>query len=151
MGKVGDFFKDMENHNDIIEKCSKKAVEKEWTLMDVLDVPEFRRAIHVPDYVQPYKEFSPDVRGNYRSVMESSAWIYDLLYLHGYRMLHLMGDTDAILSLAGAWAWIRQRKFKVTRPWTAWLDKQGELVGFVKEYSVFKFATVHGGGHGGSI
>lgn len=83
--------------------------------------------------------------------MEASAWIYDVMAMYGYRMLHLMGDTDAILSLAGAWSWIRKRKYKVTRPWTPWLDKHGDITGYVKEYEHFSFATVHGFGHGGSI
>ncbi len=63
-----------------------------------------------------------------------------------------MGDTDGILSLAGAWGWIRKRKYKVTRPWTPYLDRiNGQLVGFVKEYNNFSIVTVHGFGHGGSI
>lgn len=110
-----------------------------------------RRALHVPEYVPKYEDPTRKVQQNYKAVMESSSWIYDLMDLYGYRMLHLLGDTDGIVSLAGAWGWIRKRKFKVTRPWTPWLSKNGELTGFVKEYTHLSFVTVHGYGHGGAM
>jgi hypothetical protein len=79
--------------------------------------------------------------------MEASAFIYDVLYKHGYKMMHLMGDTDGILSLTGAWKWIRDRKFKVSKPWTPW-SQDGNFIGFIKEYTHFTLVTVHGEGHG---
>jgi len=48
-----------------------------------------------------------------------------------------MGDTDGILSLAGAWKWIRKLNFKTTKPWTPWLSKNEDLLGYVKEFNVY--------------
>jgi Serine carboxypeptidase len=63
-------------------------------------------------------------------------------------MMHLMGDTDGILSLPGAWKWIKKRKFTVTRSWAPWLtSEEGDLIGFIKEYGCFSLVTVHGHGH----
>ena len=59
-----------------------------------------------------------------------------------------MGDTDGILTLPGAWKWIKKRKFSVTREWTPWISEfDGEFVGFIKEYGNFALVTVHGEGH----
>ena len=68
-------------------------------------------------------------------------------------MLHIMSDTDAIISLPGTWKWIKDRKFSVKTPWTPWLSKfDGQLAGYFKEYNQnFTFATIHGEGHSGII
>ena len=79
--------------------------------------------------------------------MEGSVWIYDIFQKYGYRMMHTMGDIDGILSLPGAWEWIRERKYKVTRPWTPWLTQDKELVGYVKEWENLTLVTIHGYGH----
>ena len=64
-------------------------------------------------------------------------------------MLHLIGNTDASISLAGAWMWIKKLKYPVTREWTHWISKhdQSKSVGFIKEYGNLAIATVHGEGH----
>lgn len=60
-------------------------------------------------------------------------------------MCHLMGDMDGILSLPGAWKWIKARKQTVTKEWTPWIsDETGELVGYLKEYGNFSLVTIHG-------
>ena len=68
-------------------------------------------------------------------------------------MLFITGDTDAMLSLAGTWKWIKDRKFTVKTPWTPWFSKyDGQLAGYYKEYNQnFTFATLHGSGHFGVI
>ena len=59
----------------------------------------------------------------------------------------MSGDADGIISLAGTWKWIRDRKFKTTKNWTPWLSKEGDLVGYAKEWQNFTFVTIHGYGH----
>jgi hypothetical protein len=83
--------------------------------------------------------------------MEGSIWIYDIFQKLGYKMMHTMGDIDGILSLPGAWSWIRQRNYKVTRKWTPWMSKKNELVGYVKEWENLTLVTVHGFGHSGQL
>ena len=55
--------------------------------------------------------------------MEASAWIYDIFAMYGYRMLHITANADGMLSSTGAWKWIKDRKFKVKKPWTPWVSK----------------------------
>ena len=60
-------------------------------------------------------------------------------------MIHLMGDTDGILSLPGAWRWIKKLKFPVTRQWTPWVStKDEQLIGYIKEYGNLALVTIHG-------
>ena len=61
--------------------------------------------------------------GTYKPQMEASAWIYDIFAKYGYRMLHITANVDGMLSSTGAWKWIKDRKFKVKKPWTPWVSK----------------------------
>ena len=58
----------------------------------------------------------------------------------------MQGDTDASVTLLGAWAWITERKYPKTQPWTPWVVG-GQLVGNIIEYNRLTFATIHGFGH----
>lgn len=80
-------------------------------LFDYLNSDEFRYAFHVYDKVGKYFRLSENVGLNFKSQFEGSIWIYDIFAKYGYRMMHIMSDTDGILSLAGAWKWTRERKF----------------------------------------
>ncbi len=54
----------------------------------------------------------------FEPLAEATYWVYDILEKNGYKMLHIMGNTDALVTLPGAWKWIKDRKFKVTSKWT---------------------------------
>lgn len=106
-----------------------------------------REAFHAK-IPKKYTEYSLQVQDSYHSAREASAWIYDVLAKYGYKMCQLMGDLDGILSLPGAWKWIKARKFTVTKMWRPWIsDETGELVGYLKEYGNFSLVTIHGEGH----
>lgn len=63
-----------------------------------------------------------------------------------------MSDADGILSLPGAWKWIKERKFTIKKQWSPILSSDYQLLGYVKEYNQnFTFATIHGSGHSGII
>jgi len=64
-------------------------------------------------------------------------------------MMHVSGASDFALSLAGTWQWIKDRKFKVTKPWTSWLTKDQEFIGNIKQWENLTLVTVHGLGHDG--
>jgi hypothetical protein len=49
-------------------------------------------------------------------------------------MLHVTANVDAVLSGTGAWKWIKKRKFTVKTPWTPWISKDEQLIGYIKEY-----------------
>jgi hypothetical protein len=59
---------------------------------------------------------------------EGSGWIYDILNKHGYKMLHIMGDSDGLCTTKGLWDWIRKTGWKTTKPWSPCMmkDKDGE-------------------------
>jgi len=95
---------------------------------------EFRKAFHVNENVGEYVTTNKNIIYNYVSQIESSAWIYDIFPKYGYKMMHVMGDSDGILSLPGAWKWLKDRKFKVKTEWTPWLNRNQQLVGYVKEF-----------------
>ena len=62
--------------------------------------------------------------------MEASLHAYSILEKNGYRLLHIMGDTDALVTLPGAWGWINQLGLKVSQPWTPITCKDEQLIGF---------------------
>jgi hypothetical protein len=89
---------------------------------------------------------------NYTSIYESSNWIYDIFAKYGYRMLHVTANVDGVLSGTGAWKWIKKRKFTVKTPWTPWISKDQQLLGYIKEYHQnFTYLTIHGDGHNGFL
>jgi hypothetical protein len=50
-------------------------------------------------------------------------------------MLHVTANVDAVLSGTGAWKWIKKRNFTVKTPWTPWISKDEQLIGYMKEYN----------------
>ena len=118
------------------------------SIFEYLNKPEVRAALHVNPAVVKYEMISDKVFTQFRYGREASLWIYELLYNYGYKMMHIMGDTDGILSLPGAWKWVKKLNLPVTKAWTPWFSQtDGDLVGFVKEYNHFTLVTVHGYGH----
>ena len=112
---------------------------------------EVRKAFHVPDKVQRYIEENKSVVQDYKTLWEGSVWIYEIFQKLGYKTLHMMGSSDGIQSLHGAWQWIKRLNYKTTKSWTPWLSKEGDLIGFVKEWGNFTLVTIHGLGHIGQF
>jgi hypothetical protein len=111
-------------HKKVHNKCNLASADERQHLLDWMSSDETKKAFHVPDKVkQPYNSTNRDTLTSYKSVWEGSAWIYEIFQKLGYKTMHMMGDTDGILSLPGAWQWIRKLKFKVTKPWTPWLTE----------------------------
>jgi hypothetical protein len=122
-------------------------------LVNFLDSKEVREHLHVPAYLQKYIEGSSLIMLSYVFTMEASLHAYSILEKNGYRLLHIMGDTDALVTLPGAWGWINQLGLKVSQPWTPITSKDEQLIGYFKSYKSegpggVTLATVHGAGHG---
>jgi hypothetical protein len=62
-------------------------------------------------------------------------------------MLHIMGDTDGILSTHGLNKWIRSTGWKATKPYKPWLETNLDFIGYTKQYGNLTIATIHGEGH----
>jgi hypothetical protein len=67
---------------------------------------------------QIYTYFSDKVGGLYKTPVEGSVWIYDILKLYGYQVLFFEGDTDGSISLPGTWNWIKNRQYKKLKGWS---------------------------------
>ena len=72
------------------------------TIIDYMNLPSVTKALHVETNI-PYATANNNIIAQYKSGRQGSAFIYDILNRYGYKMLHLMGDTDGLLSLPGAW------------------------------------------------
>jgi hypothetical protein len=53
--------------------------------------------------------------------MEGVGHAYDILLMNGYKIMHVMGDTDGMITMPGTWKWIKDRKLKQTQAWTPYL------------------------------
>ena len=91
-----------------------------------------------------YTILSP-VKDNYFPGMEGVGHAYDILLMNGYKIMHVMGDTDGMITMPGTWKWIKDRKLKQTQPWTPYLQND-ELLGYIKQYSNLTLVTIHGEG-----
>ena len=83
----------------------------------------------------------------YYPSFEGSAWIYQVFRANGYRMLHLMGSTDGVVSLPGLWGWLRSTGWPSTRAWQPYTSSEDQLLGFSKAYETLEIVTIHGEGH----
>ena len=89
-----------------------------------------------------------DPQVQYYPSFEGSAWIYQVFRANGYKMLHLMGSTDGVVSLAGLWGWLRSTGWPATRPWRPYTSPEEQLQGYSKAYETLEIVTIHGEGHG---
>ena len=77
---------------------SKKLSQTKMNLLQYFNNPEVRKVLDVNEKL---KEVSPDsltVYDNYQRSFESSNWIYDILAKYGYRMLHITGNVDGVIT-----------------------------------------------------
>ena len=106
------------------------------TLYDYLNREDVRKVMNVPTYVPEFRDAHDGL--TYYPNFEGSAWIYEIFNKYGYKMLHMMGDTDGILSMKGIWSFINSAKWmKTTKEWTPWVtetENEIKLRGFYKEF-----------------
>lgn len=91
-------------------------------LLQYFNTPEVRKALHVNEKLKEVTLYSQTVYDNYQRTFESSNWIYDILAKYGYRMLHITGNVDGVVTQAGTWKWIKKRNFTVKTHWTPWIS-----------------------------
>lgn len=104
-------FKDLlidETHN--LRLCESEEVQQDGQdLLQWINSPEFRSSFHVNEKAGEWKDINENVFQLYKPNLEGSVWIYDVFYLLGYRMMHIFGDADAIITLPGLWKTLKQR------------------------------------------
>lgn len=84
----------------------------EWS--KYFNLPEVRITLHIPSYVPPFQFSNDEVFAKYQFAIEGSAFINEVLHMHGYKMLHLFGDTDGACSVLGTRKWIKRTGWKNT-------------------------------------
>ncbi|TNV72519.1 hypothetical protein FGO68_gene8311 [Halteria grandinella] len=129
-------------------------VHQSYTFTDYINREDVREALHVPYYVPAYRDTYEGL--TYLPNFEGSAWIYDIFYKYGYKMLHLMGDADGILSMRGFWKWVKTMEWPVTTEWNPWIyefeDGSTDILGYQKQWGgKVTLATIHGEGHSGLL
>eukprot|EP01116_Phalansterium_solitarium_P022795 TRINITY_DN7660_c0_g1_i1.p1 TRINITY_DN7660_c0_g1~~TRINITY_DN7660_c0_g1_i1.p1 ORF type:complete len:498 (+),score=133.74 TRINITY_DN7660_c0_g1_i1:88-1494(+) len=88
------------------------------------------------------------VQYNYSDVMTSVIPLYEkFLAAQDLKILVFSGDVDAIVPVTGTRAWLRSLNMTVTNPWTPWIDPQGQVGGYITEYTGLTFMTVREAGH----
>ena len=109
---------------------------------------DVRAAFNIPSWVPQYEQCNDPMYDTYMALREGSDWIYDILkaYTQYYRLLHYSGDTDGAVTTLGTRRWIAAQGYPVTKEWRPWTT-DGQLSGYLEDYGVFTFATVHGVGH----
>lgn len=97
----------------------------------------------------PFEFASEKVGKQFLWTRYGSGPVNDILHKYDYKVLHLFGDTDAACSLLGIRKWIKSLKWKVTKQWEAWLDKENddELIGYKLSFGNYTLATMFGMGH----
>jgi hypothetical protein len=101
----------------------------------------------VSDRVQSFTPFNPNIQQHYLPSLAGSEWVYSILLKYDkYKILHVYGDTDALVSVHGAFKWLLSQNYRETLEWTP-ITKDNGLVGYYKEYGKLSMMTVHGEGH----
>ena len=87
-----------------------------------LNRPDVRKALNIPEYVQPFLDCNDEIFRTYQVLREGSIWIYNVLlgYSPKYRMLHYSGDTDGAVATRGTRRWIKQQQWSITQEWRPW-------------------------------
>ena len=64
----------------------------------------------------------------------------------GYKILHIVGNTDGEVTIPGMWKWVKDRKLPVTQPWSVYLTPTGDHLGYQKSFGNLTVLTVSGTG-----
>jgi serine carboxypeptidase-like clade 2 len=115
-------------------------------LADYANRQDVRRALNIPDHVQPWSMCNDIISKKYSYQYEGSFWIYKIMKQYGYKMLFYSGDTDGAVPTFGTRRWIEMLNWKVKTNWYPWFT-DGQVSGYFISYDGLDFATIHGVGH----
>ena len=150
LGDIGRIYRRLETTLKLSsERSEAEPVKQTVTLLDYINREDVRKAFHVPDKVPAYRPSYENL--TYLPNFEGTSWVYQNFYKYGYKMIHMMADTDGILSTRGMWKWLDSVPFPVTQKWTPWLTPDENVIGYTKLYGNFSLATIHGEGHSGLL
>ena len=118
-------------------------------VIEYLNKPEVRKALNIPDYVQPWDmcQSGNTFNWNYTPLQIGSKWVWEGLKGQ-YRMLKFSGDVDGAVPTTGSRNWIDSLDRPISEPWREWFIQGANTpAGSIVEYDGLTFATVHGAGH----
>lgn len=109
---------------------------------------DVRKAFHVPDHVPSYDTVNEKIRDEYVLTSHGSGIVTDVLKKNGYKMLHIIGNTDGGVTLLGVRRWIKALKWKKTEEQRPWLHNNDEdFVGYIHTWDNYQVASIQGRGH----
>lgn len=111
-----------------------------------LNLPEVRKALHIPDIVQDWDICSVDVEVGYKRVYDTMTPQVTQLINAGVRGLIYNGDVDMACNFLGDEWFANSLGFKVKESYEEWKFND-QVAGFVKYYDGLTYMTVKGSGH----
>ncbi|XP_041047592.1 lysosomal protective protein-like [Carcharodon carcharias] len=115
----------------------------DWTWLNRADV---RKALHIPDFVQPWQLCSTVVGGTYQRIYSTMHDFYLQLLSKGLRVLVYNGDTDMACNFLGGNWFVQSLNQQKTLDYQPWIYND-QIAGFYEQFGNLTFLTVKGAGH----
>ncbi|XP_078066419.1 lysosomal protective protein-like [Mustelus asterias] len=115
----------------------------QWTWLNRADV---RKALNIPDFVQPWELCSTVVGDNYQRIYTNMRDFYLQLLSKGYRALVYNGDVDMACNFLGDNWFVESLNQQKTLDYQPWIYNN-QIAGFYQQYGQLTFLTVKGAGH----
>lgn len=114
-------------------------------LLDYLNMPEVRQAIHIPDHVQKFELCNDEVNMNFKREYDTMKPQYRYLTSQ-IRGLVYNGDIDMACNFLGDEWFVESLDLRVLEKRRMW-HQGGQVGGFVKRFENLDLVTVRGAGH----
>uniref|UniRef100_A0A0B7B8G6 Carboxypeptidase n=1 Tax=Arion vulgaris TaxID=1028688 RepID=A0A0B7B8G6_9EUPU len=127
------------------------ACTNDTAIVNYLGSPNTRKALHIPDVVQPWEVCSYDVSTNYGKIYSTMAPQYQKAIDRKLRILVYNGDIDMACNFLGDEWFVDSLHVKnpqVRKPWFyKAADGTKQIAGYVKNFDRVSFVTIRGAGH----
>lgn len=150
---LSNILREHEAHSDMLKKAKSRIRNLKGNppctngtnLLDYLNTPTVRQAIHIPDSVQKFELCNDEVNNNYKREYKTMQKQYDVLTPR-VRGLIYNGDIDMACNFLGDEWFIESLGLKVLEGRKMW-HQGGQVGGFVKRFQNVDVVTIRGAGH----
>lgn len=150
---MSNIFREQEFHSTFLNKRRESLGKlradppctNDTNLLDYLNTPAVRQALHIPDTVQKFELCNDDVNFNYKREYKTMKKQYELLTTK-VRGLVYNGDIDMACNFLGDEWFVESLGLKVLDGRKMW-HQGGQVAGFVKRFENLDLVTIRGAGH----